>query len=154
MSRFSDICRIIELKELNWLCKHMKNVRSSQPCISMNFVLNSVKQKFAHVSIVGWRNQGMVIWVIYQKRQSRWKNRFNSSFRRRSPDQSRLPAINTKFNLKSEMLFFAAAIAFLKRQLLPRKSALHWQTYQRDVIPDVSYPFKPFSILNFIIKQA
>ena len=36
-SRFSDICTIMELKELNWLCKHMKNVRSSQPCISMNF---------------------------------------------------------------------------------------------------------------------
>ena len=36
-SRFSDICTIMELKELNWLCKHMKNVRNSQPCISMNF---------------------------------------------------------------------------------------------------------------------
>ena len=36
-SRFSDICTITELKELNWLCKHMKNVSSSQPCISMNF---------------------------------------------------------------------------------------------------------------------
>ena len=36
-SRFSDIYTIMELKELNWLCKHMKNVRSSQPCISMNF---------------------------------------------------------------------------------------------------------------------
>ena len=23
-SRFSDICTIMELKELNWLCKHMK----------------------------------------------------------------------------------------------------------------------------------
>ena len=36
-SLFSDICTIMELKELNWLCKHMKNVRSSQPFISMNF---------------------------------------------------------------------------------------------------------------------
>ena len=36
-SRFSDICTIMELKELNWLCKHMKNVRSRQPCILMNF---------------------------------------------------------------------------------------------------------------------
>ena len=34
---FSDICTIIELKELNLLRKHMKNVRSSQRCISMNF---------------------------------------------------------------------------------------------------------------------
>ena len=52
-TRYSDICTIIELKELNWLCKHMKNVRSSQPCISMNFVLNSAKHKFlSHVSIV------------------------------------------------------------------------------------------------------
>ena len=36
-SRFSDICTIMELEELNSLCKHMKNVRSSQPCIQMNF---------------------------------------------------------------------------------------------------------------------
>ena len=35
-SRFSDICAIMELKELNLLCKHMKIVRSSQPCISVN----------------------------------------------------------------------------------------------------------------------
>ena len=29
--------------DFNWLSKHKKNVRSSQPCISMNFVLNSAK---------------------------------------------------------------------------------------------------------------
>ena len=33
-SRFSEICTIEELKELNGLCKCMKNVRTSQP--SMN----------------------------------------------------------------------------------------------------------------------
>ena len=33
----NDICTIIELKELNCLCKHTKKVRSSQSCISMNF---------------------------------------------------------------------------------------------------------------------
>ena len=37
VSRFSDICTIMKLEELNWLCKHMKNIRNSQPCISMNF---------------------------------------------------------------------------------------------------------------------
>ena len=43
----------MELKELNWLCKHMKNFRSSQPCTSMNFCTEfSVKHKFFHVSIV------------------------------------------------------------------------------------------------------
>ena len=36
-SYFLDICTIMELKELNWMCKHIKNVTSSQPCISMNF---------------------------------------------------------------------------------------------------------------------
>ena len=30
----------------------MKNVRSSQPCISMNFCTESVKHKFFHVRIV------------------------------------------------------------------------------------------------------
>ena len=29
-SCFSDICTIMELKELNWLCKQIKNVRNSQ----------------------------------------------------------------------------------------------------------------------------
>ena len=40
-SCFSDICTIIELKEINWLCKHMENVIGSQPCISMNFCTES-----------------------------------------------------------------------------------------------------------------
>ena len=51
-SHYSDISTMIELNEINWLSKHMKNVRSSQPCISMNLVLNSAKNKFFHVSIV------------------------------------------------------------------------------------------------------
>ena len=55
-SRFSDICTIKELKELNWLRKHMKIVRSSQPSISKNFVLNSAKHKFFHLSIVNITN--------------------------------------------------------------------------------------------------
>ena len=40
-SRFSNICTIMELKELNRLCKHMKI-----------FVLNSVKHKFFSARIV------------------------------------------------------------------------------------------------------
>ena len=36
-SPFPDNSTVIELKELNWLYNHMKNVRSRQPCISMNF---------------------------------------------------------------------------------------------------------------------
>ena len=36
-SRFSDICVIMKLKEFDWLCKHVENARSSQPCIWMNF---------------------------------------------------------------------------------------------------------------------
>ena len=48
-SRFSDICTIIELNELNWLCKHIKNVRSTNLVFQWIF---SVKHKFFHVSIV------------------------------------------------------------------------------------------------------
>ena len=45
-SRFSDICTIMELKELNnLLCKHLKSVRSSQPCISMNFCTEFSKKQ-------------------------------------------------------------------------------------------------------------
>ena len=43
------------IKELNWLCKHMKNVRRSQPCISMIFFS---KHKFFHVSIVNRQING------------------------------------------------------------------------------------------------
>ena len=51
----------MELKELNWLRKHLKNVRSSQPYISMNLVLNSAKHNFFHVSIVkGAKNKFLV----------------------------------------------------------------------------------------------
>ena len=49
-SPFSDICRIMELKEINWLCKHM-----SEPAnlgFQWIFVLNSVKHKFFPVSII------------------------------------------------------------------------------------------------------
>ena len=42
-SGFSDICTIMKLKELNCLCKYMKNVRSNQPCISMNFCTELIK---------------------------------------------------------------------------------------------------------------
>ena len=37
------------IKELNWLCKHMKNVRSSYPCISMSFCTEFTK---AQVSLI------------------------------------------------------------------------------------------------------
>ena len=47
-SHFSNICTllyvIIECTKLNWLCKHMKMVRSSQVAI---IVLNWVKQSFS-----------------------------------------------------------------------------------------------------------
>ena len=48
-SRFSDICTIMELKELNWLCKHMKTSEAANLVFQWIF---SVKHKFFHVSIV------------------------------------------------------------------------------------------------------
>ena len=44
--------RIMELKELNWLCKHIKNVRRSQPCISMNFCTKFSKGQVLPCEIV------------------------------------------------------------------------------------------------------
>ena len=41
-SRFSDICTIMELKELNWLCKHMKTSEAANLVLQWIFVLNSV----------------------------------------------------------------------------------------------------------------
>ena len=41
-----------ELKELNWLCKHMKSSEAANLVFQWIFVLNSVKPKFFHVSIV------------------------------------------------------------------------------------------------------
>ena len=52
-SRFSDVCTIMELKELDWLCKHMNNIRSSQPCMPINICTDFSKaHKFLQVSIV------------------------------------------------------------------------------------------------------
>ena len=48
-SRFSDICTIMELKELNWL---RKKSEAANLVFQWIFVLNSVKHKFFHVSIV------------------------------------------------------------------------------------------------------
>ena len=45
----------------------MKYVRSSQPCISMNFVLNSTKHKFFHVSIVKELLRKDSLLTIHQK---------------------------------------------------------------------------------------
>ena len=52
-SRFSDICTIMELKQLNWFCKHMKNVRSSQPFISMN-IFSKAPISSMRVSLTGF----------------------------------------------------------------------------------------------------
>ena len=41
---------IIELKELNWSCKHMKKFRSSQPCISINFCTGSSSPKWVSLN--------------------------------------------------------------------------------------------------------
>ena len=46
----------------------MKYVRSSQPCISMNFVLNSTKHKFFHVSIVKELLRKDSLLTIHQKK--------------------------------------------------------------------------------------
>ena len=46
---------IIELKELHWLCKHIKNVRSSQSCVSINFCTESSSSMWLsliHISII------------------------------------------------------------------------------------------------------
>ena len=50
-SRFSDICTIKELKELNWLCKYMENVRSSQLCFSINFCTEFRKAQIEYRSM-------------------------------------------------------------------------------------------------------
>ena len=47
---FFRCCTIIELKELNWLCKYMKNVRSRHPCISMNFWTESSSSMWVSLS--------------------------------------------------------------------------------------------------------
>ena len=44
--------RITELKELNRLCKHIKNVRRSQPCILMNFCTKCSKAQVLPCDIV------------------------------------------------------------------------------------------------------
>ena len=65
----------------------MKNVRSSQPCISMNFCTNSVKHKFFPVSIVNpreyqWKCQQAKLSVLkdnFNKNHNSWENKWNVS---------------------------------------------------------------------------
>ena len=52
----------MELKELNWLCKHMKNVRSSQTYISMNFCSELSKEQVFHVSLKK-KNYKYMTWI-------------------------------------------------------------------------------------------
>ena len=47
--RFSDICTTVELKEFNWLCKHMKTSEAANLVFQWIF---SVKHKFFHVNII------------------------------------------------------------------------------------------------------
>ena len=68
----------------------------------------------------------------YQKGQSWWKNKFNSCFRRRSPEQYpvQLSAMHTKISWKN--------------YLLPRKPVPLWQSYRREAISDF------FILLNLL----
>ena len=50
---FQTSVLMMECIELNWLCKHMKKIRSSQPAIP---VLNGVKHQFFPGSIVNNQN--------------------------------------------------------------------------------------------------
>ena len=59
-SRFSDICTIMESKELNQLRKQIKYFRSSQP-ISMNFCTEFSKAQVIALSIVNTINTLLVI---------------------------------------------------------------------------------------------
>ena len=67
MNHFFRICTIMELKELNWFCKHVRNVKSSQPYISMNFCTEFSKHKFFHVSIV------KLLFVAHEPHDIPWK---------------------------------------------------------------------------------
>ena len=49
---FPDICAIMELKEVNWLCKHIMMSEAANLIFQWIFVLNSVKHRFLHLSIV------------------------------------------------------------------------------------------------------
>ena len=51
-SRFSDIPTIMELEELNWLCKHMKMSEAANYVFQWIFVLNAIKGKLFYFSIV------------------------------------------------------------------------------------------------------
>ena len=49
---FKPKSAFLGLKELYWLCKHMKTLEAAKLVFQWIFVLNSVKHKFFHVSTV------------------------------------------------------------------------------------------------------
>ena len=75
---------------------------------------------------------------VIKKRKSRQKNKnkFNSCFWRRTPEQnsSRLSAVHINLNWK--------------KYLPLQKSTLESKVYRTQVIPNFTYSFKPFSILK------
>ena len=61
-SHFSNTVLIMECIELNWLCEHIKKIRSSKPAIP---VLNWVKQQSLLVSIVKMHWLTKKRWKLY-----------------------------------------------------------------------------------------
>ena len=51
INQFKHLYSLISDNELNWLCKHMKKVRSSHVSISMNYCVELCKTQFFLVSI-------------------------------------------------------------------------------------------------------
>ena len=89
-----------------------------------------------------YRNWNKPIWarsVSYQKGQSRQKNKFNSCFRRRSPEQNpvRLSAVDTKVNCKK-------LIAAAKITTLP--------LYHFTTLPQVGNSWMVFLLLNLLVS--
>ena len=117
----------------------MKNVTGSQPCISMNFVLNSVKYKFFHVCIV----KENFPW------KSKWSNLNNWNYYIWICTKILLVSVFFEFSLsnwsqlqnKLDFFFFSAKFSTLERLLWNPLSLQPLVSSNRSYIPEKGHTY-------------
>ena len=121
----------IECKEIDWLCKQRKKVRSSQGAVSMNSCTELSKTHFFPVSIVKkYQLELIKIWWKFMKRIFQWALNISpmiNIFRKVWADKNLIKEFAyriTENNCRSR-LFASKEVSYL----LDKKSSLTWRTF-------------------------
>ena len=120
---FSNVCAllylIIECIELNWLCKYMKKVRSSQAAI---LVLNWVKTQFFPMSIVNLNMKNSMVILFFLVRKYPFCVNSIQKFKRVSLRQNSVP----RLNMQNFIVMFTFSILDLFCKFCPKTNLAFW----------------------------